>query len=313
MHKQLKKILEWIPLDNSVALPEGLTIDLKPCLVSERALETTQKIRGINNPPAIILHGVTQRSGTNYIGELLGLHPNVCQYPGQLKEIPFLALGGDLLYVQKKFISYYPKNLAIFGECDLLPLFGSSLIAYLYSFVSDGQRILIKVPSVQYLVYFPALFPFERLLLLVRDGRDVVTSSLKTWPERKFSDECMRWDRSARMIIEFKEELVRTKTKWLVAKYEETLQDPKTFVQNVCQQFELDSTIYPYDQIETIPVIGSSVHKEEGEVTWQPIKKNDDFNPIGRWHEWTPRKKQIFKKIAGQTLIELGYSDDLEW
>jgi hypothetical protein len=70
---------------------------------------------------------------------------------------------------------------------------------------------------------------------------------------------------------------------------------------------------YPFDRIDTLPVQGSSSIQTNGKVDWAPKKKPADFNPVGRWNSWDPTLKNQFKQIAGETLVKVGYADDINW
>lgn len=281
--------------------------------LSIHALQTAKLIRGVECKPNIILHGVMPRSGTNYIAALLKLHPDIYAYPNNIKEVPFLKSAGDIVNIQKHFFQTYPQNKEKIGENDFLPLFGASFIAYLHSFVPKGQRILVKVPDVQYLDFFFSVFPYENLLVLLRDGRDVVNSSIETWPQKRFSDLCGLWGKSAQMILDVNKYFDNRTNGYWMTRYEDVFVDPVSFVKNALRRYGLEENKYPFEKIKEIGVIGSSNLKPQGEVTWVPIDKPKSFNPIGRWKEWPTDKKRNFKKIAGQTLIESGYCEDLSW
>ena len=62
-----------------------------------------------------------------------------------------------------------------------------------------------------------------------------------------------------------------------------------------------------------IPVHGSSTTRERGRVTWNPVARQQGFNPIGRWQDWPAHRKWLFKRIAGRELIDLGYAQDMNW
>lgn len=276
---------------------------------SKRSLLTAAQIRGQYRPPAIMIHGIMKRSGTVYTGELLGLHPNLFQHPNQIWEIPFLPLTGSIQELQEEFFLKYENNRGRIGENDFLPIFGASFIAYLYSMVPEDKRLLAKMPGVQYIDYFHTVFPGENLLLLVRDGRDVVTSTIKTWPQLMFADVCRRWDRSAKMILDFEKHHAGTRGYWL-GRFEDAVMEPEVFVREVCARFSIDELVFPFERIDSLPVLGSSTAKETSK-SW--IEKPNGFNPIGRWHAWSSKKKRTFKRIAGQALIDLGYCSDLDW
>lgn len=270
-----------------------------------------QSIRGSERGPVIIIHGVTKRSGTVYVGELLDLHPDLCSYPNGVWEVPFLPLTGDILKAQRAFFFHYEQNVGKIGKSDFLPLFGSSFIAYLHSFVPMEKRMLLKMPGVQYLNHFFSVFPYENLLVLVRDGRDVVTSTVRTRPQIRFCHACQRWDRSARMILGFHAHN-QERPGYRLTKFEDAVQDPAAFVKEACTRFGLDESRYPYERIASIPVQGSSSFKARGKVCYF-VPRPREFKPIGRWKEWSPWRKWVFKRIAGKSLLALGYCTDLDW
>jgi hypothetical protein len=277
--------------------------------ITEAAKKAATSIRGMDRQPAIILHGITKRSGTVYVGELLSAHPKVSSYPNNIWEIPFLPQADSIIDFQNKFFLDYQHNVGRIGGNDFLPLFGASFIHYLYSLVPTGYRLLVKMPGVQYLNYFYLVFPGEHLLLLTRDGRDVVSSTVRTWPQIRFSDACRRWDRSAKMVLACHEQFKGRKGYWL-GRYEEAVEKPEAFIREACARFGLDIEDYPNEKIDALPVIGSSTVRKRGR-TW--IKKTKSFKPIGRWQNWSTWQIFTFKRIAGGSLLDLGYCDNLDW
>ncbi|MGF1568063.1 MAG: sulfotransferase [Nodosilinea sp.] len=281
--------------------------------ISATALKVARRIREAERAPAIMIHGVMQRSGTVFLGELLRLHPDLYAYPNEIWEIPFLKFTNHLLDFENDFLNAYPKNQGKVRAHDFLPLFGSAFIGYLYDYIPEGKRMLLKDPNVNYLAYFFALFPHENLLLLLRDGRDVVNSTIKTWPNSDFVEVCQRWNDSVTAILGFVDREGDRSEQFILAKYEEAVQEPAEFVRTVCLHFNLNPDKFPYEEIENIPLRGSSFKKQEGKVTWEPIAKDGLFQPSGKWNDWPIKLKRIFKAIAGQTLIDSGYVSDFDW
>ncbi|MCZ7570664.1 MAG: sulfotransferase [Ardenticatenaceae bacterium] len=279
--------------------------------VSPQAVETARRIRAVERGPAVIIHGIMPRSGTVYVGDLLGLHPDLALTPNKIWEIPFLKLTDDILRVQEEFFRSYKNNRSRIGAADFLPLFGAAFVAHLHSFAPEEKRMLLKMPGVQHLNHFFSVFPHENLLLLVRDGRDVVHSTVRTWPELRFSDVCRRWNRSVRMILAFQERYAGRQGYWMT-RFEDAVRDPEVFVKEACSHFGLDGDKFPYEKIEAIPVQGSSSFMKEGKARYW-VKKPRGFNPIGRWEQWPAGKKRAFKRIAGEALMDLGYCDNLDW
>ncbi|MCC6301295.1 MAG: sulfotransferase [Gammaproteobacteria bacterium] len=289
-------------------------IPSEPIKASREAIEVARVIRGAH-PPALIIHGVMPRSGTVYTGELLRLHPDLHAYPNELWEVPFLELTGDILRTQEHFFRAYKQNIGRMGDKDFLPMFGASLMAYLYSFVPPGKRMLLKIPDVQYLNHFYTVFPYETPLLLLRDGRDLVASTINSWPGKRFDEVCQLWADSARMMLAFQRHYPRGEYKYLTIKYEDVVSAPEGFVTTVCEMYGLDRSIYPYDRIRDLPVRGSSTVKESlgGDVSWDPMDKPDNFRSVGHWREWSSSRKRTFKRISGRVLLETGYCKDLGW
>jgi protein-tyrosine sulfotransferase len=275
------------------------------------ALVTVKAMRS-DHPSAIILHGVMPRSGTVFASELLGQHPDLFAYPLGTWEFPFLRLKGDIQIVYEKYVSNHPVDREQITENDFLMLFSSSLISHLYRAVPDNRRMLLKIPLAEYLPYFYTAFPYENLIVLMRDGRDVVSSTIKTWPNYSFVDVCKWWNNSARLIIHCNRRFTG-QSNYCFARYEDVVKDPMAFILAVCNRFGLEKNRYPFEKINDLPLYGSSVERAGKKVSWAPVEKPKGFNPIGRWSDWSAGQKRIFKKIAGQTLLDLDYCQDLNW
>lgn len=282
-------------------------------VITDYSLKVSKKIRGIERKPAIIIHGTLQRTGTVYTGELLRLHPDIQAYPKEIWEVPFLKFTDTLKKFQSQFFKSYGQNTDKIGENDFLPLFGASFIDYLYSEIGEGKRMLLKVPSVAHLNHFYDVFPYENLLVLIRDGRDVVSSTLKSWPKMDFSEVTRQWKESAQMALAF-DKHYQHRNGYIFSRYEDILNDPVGFVKQACEQFDLNPKTFPYQQIAQIPIRGSSTASmgSDGQVSWEPVKTNN-FKSIGHWKNWPDSKKNMFKDMAGQLLIDLGYANDNDW
>jgi protein-tyrosine sulfotransferase len=284
-------------------------IDYLPREISAHAYQSARQIRGAERPPAIIIQGICRRSGTNYLGELLHRHPGISDYPNRIWETPFLGLSGDILEIQEKFFLGYEANRNSIGAGDFLPIFGAALLAYLFEYAPTGQRMLLKAPSVRNLHDFFYVFPNENLIVNARDGRDTVASMVKTWPEIPFPVACRIWDQGAQTILNFNRRFSSCEN-YLFFRYEEVYGNPAAYIRQVCRQFGLDEETYPYQELENVPLLGSSSTIDQGFV-WS--QKPADYKPTGRWIKWPAYKKAVFKWIAGRSLISLGYAQDSAW
>src|SRR5271166_1433406 len=223
--------------------------------VSAAALATARNIRG-EYPPAIMVHGVLQRSGTRYLGQLMKLHPDVCVYPRGLVETPILNTAESIRILQARFLAAFPSNREGMGADDFLPLFGASFIAFIYGAVPARQTALLAMPDVSSLAYFPFLFPFERPLLLMRDGRDVAESMVRSFAPFPFDEACLRWNRNACIMLE--QQKLHANDGWRIFRYEDAVNSTRQFIEEVCKYCGLDAARYAYDRIGEVPVVGSS-------------------------------------------------------
>ncbi len=280
--------------------------------LTEEVLHAVDQIRGSNRPPAIFVHGVMTRSGTNYCGDLLRQHQDIEAYPYNLWEVPLLQAKREVESLHRAFVAGYRKNENVVGPGAFQALVGAAFVGYMHAGISREQRLLVKIPRVSYLNYFSTMFPKEDCLLLLRDGRDVVASSLKTWPEKDFSGTVRIWRDSTQLMRQVFEQQLGGRT-CKMFKFEEISDDPEHFIRSVCLSYDLNPEHYPFEDIATLPVQGSSNLFSAGEVSWQPQAKPKDFVNRGKWHAWTPREKARFKRIAGDVLIESGYASNSSW
>jgi hypothetical protein len=281
--------------------------------VSGEVARTTASSSVTGAGPALIIHGIMPRAGTVYVGQLMRLHPDLYALPRDLWELPLLQLSKDVLHLQRKFLRIYEQNADKMASADFLEIVGAGMLAYLREETPMDKRILFKVPSVQYLHYFWTMYPNQQLMLLTRDGRDVVDSTVRTWPQISFPMACLRWKRAANMVYQFHEHHIDLHTGYWLARFEDAVQDPETFIREACHRFALDVARYPFEQIKDIRIRGSSRLSQQGRVTWNPKEKPAGFAPIGHWQNWPPHRKWLFKWIAGDMLVKLGYCKDLTW
>jgi protein-tyrosine sulfotransferase len=269
--------------------------------LSEGVVQATRRLRG-ENPPAIVVHGVMPRSGTNYLGDLIGLHPQVTPYANNIWEFPLLHSTPAIQELQKVFISGYRGNQRRFKENDFLALIGESFIAYLHTHIGPEKRLVMKVPLCSHLAQFELMFPHESCVMIMRDGRDVTASTIRSWPGRDFAQVVREWRDAATYMMTLDHPLYR---------YEDIVADPPGSIREICRRFSIDETLYPYEQINRQPLRGSSESIDR--QGWNAVERPKDFNPIGRWQNWSRRQKNLFKRIAGKALVQTGYETDDAW
>jgi len=146
------------------------------------------------------------------------------------------------------------------------------------------------------------------LLILVRDGRAVVESRVKTFDE-SYVSAMQKWAAAASTVLQFDRKIKNTKHKYLIVKYEDLWNDLDSELRKIFTFLDLDSKIYNFDKAINLPVRGSSVFhgKKQENIHWEPVKKTVDFDPTKHWKHWNRILHEQFNFIAGKYLEQLGY------
>jgi len=265
----------------------------------------------LNSRPApFFLMGITRRSGTSYLYHLLELHPD-CSV-GQISE-DFLLSHADLL------VEYAEKTPELWWkhvqEGDnkyrkmLLKSIGDGLISFLWATAEnpDKKRLLAKSPSVKNIDCFFELFPEAKLLILIRDGRDVAESHVRT-AGGTYENAIQEWAKGARSIMNFDKQFRNLQGQYLFVKYENVFANTRNELIRIFNFLGLSSAAYDFDKAEHLPVYGSSEFRgSRKEVHWNPVAKTPDFKPVLRWHNWPQSRRDRFRWIAEKYLDFFGY------
>ena len=257
----------------------------------------------------IFIQGIYPRSGTNHLLNLLCVHPD-CASPSPIWENQLLARAQHLdAYVDAVSASWNPDwGVVPAHERALLAALGEGIGGFLRG-LADGRRVVTKTPRVDQLSRFGALFPRAFLLILVRDGRAVVESGARSF--RWFRDGAIHgWAEAARSIRDFDAAERGGNLRYRIVRYEQLVEAPETCLKEILEFLELDVARYDFAQAKALPVRGSSsVGRRSGEaVHWDGSPRAIDFDPVGRWRQWSRWQHARFNWIAGDALRDLGYA-----
>lgn len=273
-----------------------------------------------NEPDIIFILGIMPRSGTHFLWHLLGLHPDcdksAIPEDGLVSKSDFLARYVNLNYHVWQSEGDLP---AIPAKELLMESLGEGLKIFLQRAriaadqLSTGQAakqakyLVTKFPQVTSIDKFFRLFPREKLLILVRDGRDLVESINVSF--RYSREEAIRdWARAARRIVAFEKRWADAKDQYCIVKYEELYTNTEQEMRKIMNFLELDAVNYDFKEALNLPVVGSSVFKRgEGDVHWTPVSKTHDFNPLSRTAAWTRRRHERFNWLAKEELLLFAY------
>jgi hypothetical protein len=256
----------------------------------------------------IFVLGIMQRSGTNHLHELLLQHPDTAA-PVPLWE-DFVLHGAERLsaYAAAVRRRWNPDwGAGEKEELELLRRLGDGVLAFLAA-RAPGRRLVTRTPSVANLRLFPALFPEAKLVILVRDGRALVESGVRSFDWR-YESRFRRWARAARLILAFDRDQ-RGAGRHRIVRYEDLVTRPEPTLAGLLEFLELDAAAYDFAQAAALPLRGSSVHRsrEDGPIDWQPLARPAGFDPVARFAGWSPRLHDRFDWLAGRELAAFGYA-----
>ncbi len=166
--------------------------------------------------------------------------------------------------------------------------------------------MLTKTPSVKGLAHFMSWFPESHAVVLVRDGRDVVESAVRTFGW-SYERAMAVWVEGAEAVRTFETDPRLRGARYVRVRYEDLLSDPALTVRGLLEAVDADPEVYDFAALEQLPVRGSSV--ETGgrpTVHWDPVPRPPDF-ARGRWGHWDRRRRLRFDWLAGDLLDHFGY------
>jgi hypothetical protein len=269
-------------------------------------------------PKICFILGVIERSGTNFLYSLLGGHPS-CAAPGPIWEDHFLQHSRTLIeYTSLLYKTWNPTwevEKKIGGPEKLLREFGDAIEHFLRrQLLTESannpppQILLTKTPSVVGLNNFFDLFPDAYLILLVRDGRAVVESGVRSF-DWNYEDAMWKWRAGAQAIINFEERHKKTDKRYVILKYEDLVMNERSELLKLFDFLGVEPALFDFNSTEALGVIGSSEsRKQAAAVSWDvTIDKNSNFNPLFRFDNWDSKKRERFSWIAGEQMTRLGY------
>ena len=257
----------------------------------------------------IFIHGILPRSGTNFLWDLLLLHPDCGRAREPVNEDLFLEHSDPLVRFVEDVRASWDPIWGTFGPdlpdrlCESL---GEGLLSFLWT--DRERRLVTKSPSVAHLDRFFAFFPRARLLILVRDGRSVAQSAMDTFGWN-FDRACRAWAEAAHTIRRFQQVESASAERWRLVRYEDLVDDTERQLRTLFEFLGLDAARYDYSAARNLPVRGSSAFGRQGNnVHWEVVPKNESFAPKERWRSWSVHQLERFDWLAGERLVEFGYA-----
>jgi hypothetical protein len=275
----------------------------------------------MKSPSPIFLQGILFRSGTNYLARLLELHPDCVLSP--IPEDWLLANSSHITQFVDAVTARWTRDpqWGIDPEKGehLIEHLGNAMVSFLYaqSGNTKGQKLLTKTPDVTELPNFFSLFPDAHLLVLVRDGRSVVESTVRSFgfPPHHVA---RWWASAADRVIDFQPAQKPGNRRYRMVRYEDLVCEPAREMSEILSFLGLAAETYDFQGIEKMPVFGSSnTRNESGHWEWKISDDSGNLGALERWSGWSRNQHERFNWIAGKQLTKLGYSEvrfsDRKW
>jgi hypothetical protein len=246
---------------------------------------------------------------------MLSAHPNLCSGP-EFKLLPSITDIYETMSTQMQpILEAYELH-----HDDIRRIFSVFIASFFekYRISSSAKRIVEKTPhNVLIMPQLASIFPNSKFIHIVRDGRDTVRSLVT-----------MNWTDLDGNPIEYVQN-VENAAKYWVNVVSQGLDDANLLIlRNRVKLVKYEDLIY--SPRETMADILTFLGEEWSESVLQHAKAPRRFEPlesstmqvekplysssINRWAtEFTQEEKTLFKEIAGELLIHLGYEESMDW
>lgn len=235
------------------------------------------------SPQHIILLGITQRCGTNYLFSLLGLHQEIqsMDFPGE----DFLLKSSEHLgrYVHGTSSNWH----AMWGGGISIPDYQKKLFndigkGLISNFLQDQTQnslphLLSKTPDTHGVAWAPVLFPDSKIIFLVRNPVSTIASGRKSFGWT-YSESMKRWKASADRIQSM---LQRYPQQCLLVRYEDLMDKKEETISTILDFVGLDQEGFRFGQIDEIKILGSSKSRNtEGKIDWSGEATRSESVPL---------------------------------
>lgn len=279
-------------------------------------------------PIPIFVFGITVRSGTNYMGSLMSKVKEVTSVPKTISQGEFPLFRSK---VMDHWDSWFQQlNHLSFGVDDipaekLEEKIGRSLLEYYVDrYAIDTPYIFLKDPNVIGIGRVWDFFPDAKVILLRRNGKDLVSSfakgsqlmrrsyprmkkikaRIKNWSGYGFVSACRTYKKAAESFQETLQDpriQRRIGSDVRLLTYEDVFRNPSENLGRILIDFGVNVSKEEMKEWENAEVVGSSFGSKNGKVQdWGRSEVNENFNPVGRYEGWNALQRAMYQRICGR-------------
>jgi len=269
-----------------------------------------------NDNPVII--GGCARSGTTLIRVMLDSHPNIYCGP-ESGLLYFRTLTSKRIRRLSQVFEIEEEDIkSLVRKSDSFRRFIEDFFTALRE-RAGKPRWADKTPqNVLHIERIFQIFPKSRFIHMIRDGRDV-SCSLRTFPRFKIVDgervelntrnpldTCVkRWVHDVSEGMKWRDD-----SQYREVRYESLVDESEEAAQGVLKFLD-----EPWDENVTQFYKVQSESREDTKIVQNPGATQPIYSTAyGRWRrEFSEEDKELFKSLAGDLLIELGYESSDDW
>ncbi|WNC68458.1 sulfotransferase [Thalassotalea nanhaiensis] len=264
--------------------------------------------------------GVMPRCGTNFLQNMLRLHTS-CYAPGPVWE-DFVISQLDILFRYSQRVSnnwdpYWFRNAETNHKDLLMQCLGQGIQDFLKLQVKNSnpkneiEYIISKTPSLKGIDKYSLFFKNCKFIMIMRDGRSVVASGEKSF-SWDFELAAIQWKLNAKKIKKFKKMNDINFDTFLLIKFENLIVEPENQFKKMIEYLGLSLNDFDFSKLKSLPVSGSSDLKSSSKAMhWKPVSKENKFDPLNRFSNWSLNRKKIFHYIAKNEMEYFGYHSDI--
>ena len=267
----------------------------------------------------VVILGITERSGTNFVRDLLVRHPGLRGTDIVFED--FLVAHSGLL---RRFCESVHVRWTLNPRIDeqlggatgrLMEALGDGLASLVASTANardgtDMRPVVTKTPSVENIRHALELFPKANFVVVVRDPAAVVDSGMKTFGW-SFEKAVHLWANGAKQILEFERVNSDHGHRFRIVRYEDLAGEQMVPHLTALLEFVgADPNQYDFAGAANMPVKGSSAlgAKSTDLAGWQRVEKPKDFDPLARGKKWSPLRRARLARVAREGIVAWGYA-----